>query len=472
MKHYFQAIADLLGRYTQVFKAAWGIRHQLDGEARSRDELAFLPAQLELIETPVHPAPRWSMRLLMAFAGIAVLWSIFGRLDVVVVAQGKLIPNARVKVIQPMDTGIVRNILVQNGQRVHAGDTLVELDLTQAGADASKATASLLDAQVAAARAQTLLQSQQSKTAPVIPLIPGLPDARQRAEQAHAEGQYREYRDKLAALDAELTKRQAEFATAKHEIDKLTQTLPLAKQVADSYRELSKDNYVAKQEYLQKEQTRIEQEHDLATHTSHAKELEAAIEEQRRQMDATTSQFRREQLDDLAKAQQQLAQAQQDATKTTQREQRLRLTTPIDGVVQQLAIHTSGGVVTTAQMLMNIVPDDTLEVEANVENKDIGFVNPGQDATIKVEAFPYTRFGTLSGKVSKVSNDATQDKKLGLVYPLIVTLPTNRMQIENKWVNLTPGMAVSVEVKTGSRRVAEYFLSPLVVHVQESFRER
>lgn len=467
-----QALKDLLTRYAQVGKAAWTIRQQLDGPARTPDELAFLPAQLELIESPLHPAPRWAMRLLAGFIAIAILWGIFGTFDVVVVAQGKLVPNVRVKVIQPMDTGIVRRILVEDGQRVQAGDTLVELDITQAAADASKANASLLDAQLAADRAQTLLRAQQTGKAPTLPTRPNLPPEKQRAEQAHADGQYREYRDKLAALDATLSKRQAELATAAHEIDKLTQTLPLAKQAADSYRDLAKDNYVAKQEYLQKEQTRIEQEHDLATQKSRALELQAGIEEQRRQLDATTAQFRREQLDVLDKAQQALTQSQQDSTKTSQREQRMRLTSPIAGVVQQLAIHTAGGVVTTAQALMNIVPDDTLEVNASIENKDIGFVNAGQDATVKVQAFPYTRYGYLTGKVNAVSNDAAQDKKMGLVYPLTVTLPTNRMHIDNKWVNLTPGMAVTVEIKTGTRRVGEYFLSPLVVHAQESFRER
>ena len=121
---------------------------------------------------------------------------------------------------------------------------------------------------------------------------------------------------------------------------------------------------------------------------------------------------------------------------------------------------------------MEIVPDDTLEVEANLQNKDVGFVKPGQDAIVKIDTFPYTRYGYLTGKVSKVPNDATQDRKQGLVYPIRVRLPSNRLRIEGKWVSLSPGMAVTVEVKTGKRRVAEYFLSPLVEYGGESLRER
>ncbi|MDR3426317.1 MAG: HlyD family efflux transporter periplasmic adaptor subunit [Silvimonas sp.] len=140
--------------------------------------------------------------------------------------------------------------------------------------------------------------------------------------------------------------------------------------------------------------------------------------------------------------------------------------------MQQLNVHTVGGVVQTAQWLMEIVPDDTLEVEASVDNKDIGFVDAGQEAIIKIETFPYTRYDYLTGTVIKVSNDASQDKKLGLVYPARITLPSSRIHVDNKWVNLTPGMAVTVEVKTGRRRVAEYFLSPLIEYASESLRER
>ena len=150
---------------------------------------------------------------------------------------------------------------------------------------------------------------------------------------------------------------------------------------------------------------------------------------------------------------------------------RVDLRAPQAGTVHQLAVHTVGGVVTTGQALMEIVPDDTLEVEATVENKDIGFVNAGQDAVIKLETFPYTRYGYLTGKVVSVSNDAVQNKKLGLAFITRIHLPTNRIHIENKWIALTPGMAVNAEIKTGKRTVGEYFLGPLVQGMQESMHE-
>jgi len=151
----------------------------------------------------------------------------------------------------------------------------------------------------------------------------------------------------------------------------------------------------------------------------------------------------------------------------------MTLTAPVDGTVQQLAVHTVGGVVTPAQALMIIVPkDEAVEVEAFVENKDIGFVNAGQEAQVKVETFPFTRYGTIPATVTQVANDAINDEKKGLLYTLRAKLSQATIRVEDKWVTLSPGMAVTVEVKTGRRRVIDYLLSPLLQYGDESLRER
>ncbi|UTH76395.1 HlyD family type I secretion periplasmic adaptor subunit [Chromobacterium sp. IIBBL 290-4] len=472
MKLYWQAGKDLAQRYLQIWRAVWALRHELDTPQRPEHELAFLPAHLAVRDTPVHPAPRWAMRALMALALLVLLWSCFGQLDEVAVAHGKLVPNAQVKMIQSAETGTVRAILVNNGQRVKAGQPLLELDTTMAGADASKTRLARLDAMVSIARAHALLEALKTSRPPRLAPVPGLSDIRQTQAQQFAEGQYREFLDKQGAQRAELIKRQAELESTRREIDKLRQTAPLARQSADAYRSLVKDNYVSRQDYLQKEQQRIEQEQNLAGQQSHARELEAGIEEQRRILDAATSSFRRELWDALNQAQQQLPQFQGEETKARQREARMQLRAPVNGTVQQLVVHTVGGVVTQAQTVLEIVPDDTLEVEANIENKDIGFVRAGQQAIVKVESFPFSRYGYLDGKVLKVSNDAVSDRKLGLIFPSRLHLSQNRIRVEDTWVKLSPGMAVTVEVKTGRRSVAAYFLSPLIEYGQESLRER
>jgi hemolysin D len=466
------AMSDLANRYGAIWRHAWEDRWQTDTPVRLAHELAFLPAHLELTETPPHPAPLWTARLLMGATLIIILIAAFGRLDIVAIAPGQLIPNANIKVIQPAVTGVIRRILVQNGERVVAGQLLMDLDPTQATADADKATTNKIDAQLTVARASALLKAQDANSEPQVGLVAGATAARQTDTQRFADGAFREYRHKLSSLKAELQKREAELQTTREEIAKLQQTAPLARQQAADYKELVKSNYVASHDYLDKEKTAIEQTHELAAQESRARELIAGIEEQRRDIEATAATFQREQLEILNKADQDAAQTQDEETKADARQSLMQLKSPVSGVVQQLNVHTVGGVVTSAQSLMEIVPDDTLEVEAHVGNKDIGFVNPGQTAIVKIATFPYTRFGYLTGTVVKVSNDATSDKKLGLVFLARIRIPSNRFKVDQKWLNLSPGMEVTAEIKTGTRKVWQYFLSPLIETGHESLRER
>jgi hemolysin D len=466
------ALRDLLLRYAAVYRTAWDVRHQFDSPERQAHELAFLPAQLELVETPVHPAPHWTMRIIVILTILILLIGVFGKLDIVVSAKGKFVPDERVKVIQPAITGVVREILVHDGQLVKAGQLLVKLDTTQAAADADKAVSSKLDAELGAGRANALLAAQHDNHPPLVENVDGAPEARMLEAQRFAEGAYREYQDNIDSAQAELLKQEAALDSTRQEIAKLQATAPLAREQANDYRSLAGEKYVAQSDYLDKEQTALGQEHELAAQQSHARELAAGIAEQRADIESTASKFRRDQLNELEKDTQQVTQSRDDETKAQTRQALLSLSAPVGGTVQQLATHTLGGVVTTAQALMEIVPDDTLEVEAQLENRDIGFVDVGQTAAIKVEAFPYTRYGFIQGTVVSVSNDAVQDKKSGLTFPVRIRLSTSRIHVENKWITLTPGMEITADIKTGKRSVAGYFLGPLMENAQESMRER
>jgi hemolysin D len=466
------AVEDVLDRYGSIIRHAWSHRRENDTPVRLAHELAFLPAHLELTETPVHPAPLWTARMIMGAGLVVVLIAAFGRLDIVAIAPGQLIPSANVKVIQPAVTAVVRDILVQNGERVAAGQRLLDLDPTQASADTDKAKSTTLDAQLTAARARALLAAQAKNSEPEVSLIPGATLTRQADTQNLAQGAFREYRGRIFALEAELQKREAELETTREEISKIEQTAPLAQQQADDYKELVKGRFVASHDYLDKERAAIEQAHELAAEQSRAHELRAGIEEARRDIESTIATFQREQLETLNKAEEDAARYQDEETKAEARQGLMQLKSPVGGVVQQLSVHTVGGVVTSAQALMEIVPDDTLEVEARVSNKDIGFVNPGQSVMVKIATFPYTRFGYLAGTVIKVSNDASPDKKLGAVFLARIRIPSNRFKVESKWLNLSPGMEVTAEIKTGTQKVWQYFLSPLIDTGRQSLRER
>ncbi|MDP2831690.1 MAG: HlyD family type I secretion periplasmic adaptor subunit [Pseudomonadota bacterium] len=471
-----QATLDLFHRYTQVFRHAWGVRKQLDGLVRLGHEAEFLPAALALQETPVHPAPRIAMGLIMLFAFLALIWAVFGKIDIVASAQGKLIPDDRSKVIQPMETAVIQAIHVRDGQTVKAGDLLIELDATVAQADSTRVGEDLLAAQLEGARASALLDAlaangQRGKR-PVMALA-GVDAIRIAAEQRLLAGELAAFTTQIDQIDAAIARRVAELHTTEETVRKLAQTAPIAHARAEDYKNLLAQNFVSRHGYLEREQARIEQEQDLATQRAKLAELKAAIAEGGRQRSALLAETRRVALDRLHQAEQKIAGLSQERVKAESRDQLMRLTAPVAGTVQQLAVHTVGGVVTPAQPLMVIVPgENPLEVEAFVENKDIGFVHGGQVAEVKIETFPFTKYGTLQGSVAQVSSDAIQDEKRGLVYAARVKLARTSLEVDGKTVNLTPGMAVTVEIKTGKRRVIEYFLSPLMQYSDESLRER
>ncbi len=467
------ASLDLFARYARVFRHAWGERKNLDSPIRAGHESEFLPAALALRDTPVHPAPRIAMGLIMLFAALTVLWAVFGKIDIVASAQGKLIPDDRSKVIQPMETASVLAIHVRDGQRVAAGDVLIELDATQTQADTTRIDQDRLAAQLEVARARALLASLEASRPPRLALPTQVDAIRLAAEQRQLEGQHGELRAKLERMDAEITRREAESRSTRELVEKLAQTVPIARQRAQDYKDLLDKNFVSRHGYLEREQARIEQERDLASQQAKLEEIRAALLESQRQRTSLIAETRRATLDTLSQAEQKAASLSQELVKAEDRGRLMRLTAPVGGTVQQLAVHTVGGVVTPAQPLLVIVPNDNpLEVEAYVENKDIGFVHAGQEAEIKVETFPFTKYGTLRGRLSQVSSDAIQDEKRGLVYAARVKLDKTTLDIDGKTVNLTPGMAVTAEIKTGRRRVIEYFLSPLMQYRDESLKER
>lgn len=471
--HWIGGAREFLGRYASVFRAAWAVRSELEPPARTADEIAFLPAHLELVETPVSPTARWTMRIIIALFCVALLWSVFGNLDIVAVAQGKTVAGSRTKLIQPSETAVVKRILVQDGQHVRKGDLLVELDATQAAADYAKAGEAWTAARLAELRLSALAASLQGGGSPSIAADAALPTYGIAAAEQLAASQFEAYQSKRRNLSAAIEQREAELAAARALVGPLEENARIATMRAQDYGRLVKEQYVGRHEYLQREQERIAAERDLAAQRSQVPQISAALEAARDELASLDADMRQQTLDGLRQARTEAAQYAPEVTSTRHRDALMQLRSPVDGTVQQLAIHTVGGVVTPAQPLLAVVPGgDALEVEATVLNRDIGFVRAGQRATVKIESFPYTRYGYLEGEVLSVSHDAAQDEKLGLVFPARVRLRKSSIEVDGARVSLTPGMSLSVEIKTGKRRVIDYLLSPLQQHGGEAFRER
>lgn len=473
MKHVLQAVGDFTRRYATVFRAAWAVRTQLDPPQRSADELAFLPAHLELTDTPVSPLPRWIMRAIIAFFCIALLWACFGKLDIVAVAQGKTVVGSRTKIIQSAETAVVKRIWVRDGQVVKQGELLIELDATGTGADYAKAGDALIDARLAELRFAALSQALDSRQAPVLAPDTTLPPERFSAEQRMAASQFATYQARQQSLLASIEQRSAELETVQSLIGPLTEGARIAKERSADYAKLLERSFVSRQDYVLREQERMAAERDLTAQLGRLQETRSAQRSAREELRVLSAEMRQQTLDGLRQAREQVQQLAPEVAKTGQRDHMMQLRAPVDGTVQQLAVHTIGGVVTPAQPLLAVVPsEEALEIEATVLNKDIGFVRPGQAVTVKVESFPYTRYGYLTGTVETISHDAAQDEKLGLVFPARVKLHSAMLNIDGVQVRITPGMALSVEIKTGQRRVIDYVLSPLRVHGGEAFKER
>lgn len=468
-----EAIMAVCRRYAGVCRAAWGERKTLIPLDRTDDERAFLPAHLELMESPVSPAPRWSARIIMLLFAVALLWACVGKLDIVAVAPGKIVPNGRTKVIQPSETAVVHRILVHDGQTVKKGQLLVELDAVGVTEDESKARQALLSAKVDAARTAALIDALKHDHTPHLGSLTDVPPDRLAAAQQQADSEYQSLQAQEQGLRDQVRQKQDELRTVNQTVAPLSEYAAIAQVRVHDYEQLIDKGYVSKQDYLTRKQELIDAKKQLATQRSQRVELQSAISGAREQLRATVADARRKLLDEHRKAEDQIEQLTPEVAKAAQRNRFMKLRSPVDGIVAQLAIHTVGGVVTPAQALMQVVPSGrAMEVEATVLNQDIGFVHIGQHVAVKVTSFPYTRYGYLTGTVESISHDAAQDKKLGLVFPVHIRLDSTVFDIHGVAVQVTPGMSLNAEIRTGKRSVIDYLLSPLETHVDEALRER
>jgi hemolysin D len=459
--------------------------------ARRGEELAFLPAALEIVETPASPIGRAIGATIILLFCAALVWASWGMIDIVASASGKIVPSGRTKVIQPFETGVVRSIRVDDGQAVKAGDVLIELDPTVNAADRDHLRSDLLAEQLNIARLRAALAAGDDPLADFMP--PADADLALLSTQLLLH-QVAEHRAKLGALDRQQAQKEAEQATTAATIHKLETMIPVIQPRVDIRKTLMEKELGSKLTYFETLQLLVEQQEELSVQKSHLHAAEAAVAAIRETSGQAVAEYRRTLSDELAKAEQKANGLTQDLIKAEQKTRLQQLAAPVDGVVQQLAIHTVGGVVTPAQSLLMVVPSDSrLEIEAMVSNRDIGFVQPGHDAEIKIDTFNFTRYGLLHGRVLTVSQDAIiRDRKqdspnerpLGtqndtsepagqeLNYSARISLDRDKMQIDGRMVNLSPGMAVTVEIKTGSRTILSYLLSPLLRYKQETLRER
>jgi hemolysin D len=477
-------------------------------------DLEFLPAALEILETPPAPRSVAFMLTICAFVALALIWSFFGRLDVHAVAWGKIEAAGRSKVIQPFDPGKILKIHVETGARVKAGEALAALDPAEAKADeqafsdslaASRAEIARRRAAIDAVRAvQRNMFAPEGKVADALPASASIafdadaPAAARARENAVLSADLAQLGDTLRNIDKQMAQknamRQRLNMSMAFQTD-LIKTLEERVGVREASIKLSvgtKINLFDAQESLQKSQAQ------LASDRGQLIETDAALDELQSQKIKIASQFVADNETKLADADRKAADLSQQLAKAQAKLARTILTSPIDGVVQQVAVTTIGQVVTTGQQLMVVTPaSGALQVDAFVSNIDIGFVKLGQDAEVKVDAFPFTRFGVLRARVVRIATEAIDEQEAkrqqsnaiaptsaagasgapqgqmqNFVFPVTLALGAQAMKIDGAVIPLSPGMTVSAEIKTDSRRVIDYLLSPISRVTSEAMKER
>ena len=487
-------VGQRMNQYAEKVRLVWQERSSIGDERARHNHHDFLPAALEIQQTPPNKMAVWVGRLLIALFIIGIIWACIGTVNVVAIAEGKIIPSSRIKQIQPLEKGVVNAVFVKEGQLVEKGQKLVELDRTLTNADIARLQHSLLAAKLDMVRTTVFIgwveTSESTSVEEQLKQAFGQLQSQALYQQAlkreHVlrnqiqllSQQEQQYLSQLGALKSSVIAKQSQLETTEAHITKLEQTLPIITHRAEKYQGLMHKKLAAEDQYLQVEQERIESQQDLQAQRAQKRQLEAEVNEAKQRIQANEAETLAANYQQLTDANEKIQTVTQELNKANDLNAKQVLYAPVAGRVQELQINTIGGVVTAAQNLMTIVPkDQVLEVRAFLENKDIGFVEEGMPAEIKVHTFPFTKYGIIDAKVNLITTDAlsmnqNQKQDQGLVFAMHLTMEKNTIRVNGKEIDLQPGMQVSAEVKTGKRRIIEFILTPLLKGFKESVRER
>jgi hemolysin D len=446
------------------------------------DPADFAPPLLRIQEKPPAPLAGWTLRLLVALLASVLAWAVFGRLDIVAVADGKLVPSSYLKIVQPAEQGIVRAILVKEGQAVKEGEVLIRMDTVLTEADLKAIEADYHNKRLALRRIDAQLSHKSLRREKADP-----PQLYVQVEAQYA-ANVRAYENALAQERVLLDKARHDLAGAEATKAKLEQVLPHYVEQEKAFEKLTRDGFAGRILSADKRRERIEKEQDLRTQEFTIRSNEALIEQSQKKIAQITADYRRQLQTERVEIAAQLEKASQERAKHAHRQGLLELRAPQAGIVKDLATHTSGTVVAPGTILMTLVPEgDRLVAEVWVSNQDVGFVRPGQKAKLKLASFQFQKYGLVEGRVLHINADATEapspntrsdalsgrDRPMGpLAYRALVELNAEEVVADGARYRLAPGMQVAGEIHLGTRSVLEYVLSPVQKAFHEAGRER
>jgi HlyD family secretion protein len=446
------------------------------------DSADFSPPLLRIQERPPAPLAGWMLKLLVALFLAVLAWMALGRLDIVAVADGKLVPSSYLKILQPAEQGIVKEILVKEGEAVGHGQVLIRMDAALAAADMKAMRADYYHRRLALRRIDAQISGK--------PLEAKADDPPELFAQVQAQyaANVRAHEGALAQERAVLQKARHELASAEATKNKLEQVLPHYIEQEKAFEKLTKDGFSGRILYTDKRRERIEKEQDLRAQQALILASDALIAQSQTRIAQIGADYRRQLQTERVEVAALLERAEQELAKHAHRHELLELRAPQAGVVKDLATHTAGTVVAPGTILMTIVPeDDQLIAEVWVSNHDVGFVRPGLAARLKLAAFQFQKYGLLEGKVTHVNADATEapspntrsdaltgrDRPMGpLAFRTLVELSSQKLSADGRDYPLQSGMQVAAEIHLGTRTLLEYVLSPVQQAFHDAGRER
>lgn len=463
-----------------------------------RRDSEFLPAALEILETPPSPNKIAFLVSICAFVVVALIWSYVGRVDIIASARGKIQPAGRVKIIQPAETGKVVMVAVRNGEKVKEGDVLLELDAVDTQADEAGAVSGFDSYRAEALRRLAVLHAAEDPDFKIEPVQwpDDIPQTNRVRENRVLAGDVAQLAANVASFDAQIKQKEAEHQRLADMLVAQKTLIDVLQQRVDMRASLVKSGAGPVASLIDAQETLGYHSTNYATTKGQLGEAAAGVEVMKRDRTKTIDNFIADNRQKLADAERQAADFEQKVAKARAHLSHLTLRSPIAGTVTAATVTSPGQVVTVGEEVMRIVPSDAaLEIEAYLENKDIGFVKLGQEAQVKIESFPFTRYGSLSATVTRISTDAIPEQDAqqiegdpakatkssgfagaqrtqNLVFPVTLIPDHRAMEVEGVKVPLSPGMAVTVEIRTGSRRILEYVFSPLVETASKALKER
>ena len=436
------------------------------GLFHTKDKHEFTPLLVEIEERPTSPLGRSLLYTILAFITIGLLWLFLAKIDVVVSARGKVVPDGEIKTLQPVETGVISSILIHEGQHVTKGQLLMEIDPSVTESDLESKQQNLALLQLETDRLNALINDR-----PFIPNPACKESAAISAQQLMYLSTKSAYDQQRHVIEQQLHQNDEAIQAAKSDKSRLKQLLASAREREARLKEVL--DIIARRDYDDAQNQRIEYQEQLAMKEHVIAQSNAKTNELRQQLRLITQEYRNKLLTELTQKSKEATSLSTEVESIAFRHAKQQITAPVDGYIGKLLVHTVGGVVTPAEKLVTLIPKDVpLIIKATVQNQDIGFITKSMDVAVKIDTFDFQKYGLINGTVKHIADDAIEDEKLGPVYEIAITPTNTSLTVEGKILPITAGMSVTAELKVGKRRVIEFFIYPMIKYLDEGLSVR